>query len=117
MPMKLRLKLMAIIRPHFTNAEREFFDDVVNEINRVCLRVFFIDFEGADPGCIINRCVLETAYFLTAFSIEGQELNVDLDMMAPLSWFASKPLPGSGTPVSDTAWCATYASASLLAVD
>lgn len=51
MPMKLCLELMAVIRPHFTNAEWEFFDDVVNEIDRVCLRVFFIDFQGANPGC------------------------------------------------------------------
>jgi len=46
MPMEFGLELVAIICAHFSNAERELFNDVVNEVYSVCLGVFSVDFEG-----------------------------------------------------------------------
>ena len=57
-PMELRLKLMAIVGSDLTNAERELFDDVVDERNGAGLGVAFIDFECPDAGGIIDHCVL-----------------------------------------------------------
>ncbi len=62
MPMELGLELVAIVSAHFPNAERELFDDVVNEVDCVCLSVFLVDLERADSRCIVDRCVLETAH-------------------------------------------------------
>jgi hypothetical protein len=41
------------------NAEWELFDDVVNEVDRVCLRMFLVDLEGANSGRIVDCCILE----------------------------------------------------------
>ena len=82
MPMELGLELVTIIRAHLANAKRELFDDVVNEVDRVCLRMFLVDLEGAHSGCIVDRCVLKSADLLAAFSFEGQKFNVHLDVMS-----------------------------------
>ena len=95
-PMELGLELVTVIRPNFSNAKREFFDDVIYEVDCVCLSVLFIDFEGSDACIIIDCRILEPAYFLTAFSFEGQKLNVDLNMMP---WL----------PAFDIVWCAASA--------
>jgi len=34
---ELGLQLMAIVGPDFLDAERELFDDVIDEVDRVCL--------------------------------------------------------------------------------
>ena len=44
--------------------------------------VFLVDFKCSDPCRVINGCVLETPHLFAAFSFEGQELNVNLDLMA-----------------------------------
>ena len=81
MPMELGLELVAVIRPNFSNAKRELFDDVINEVDCVCLSVLPIDFERSNACCIIDCSILKPAHFLTAFSFESQKLNVDLYMM------------------------------------
>lgn len=43
MPMEFRLELMAIVSPNFANAERELLNDMINEIDRICLRVLVVD--------------------------------------------------------------------------
>ena len=75
-PMELRLKLMSVVRADFPDPEREFFDDVINEVDRIGLGVFFIDFERPHTRRIINRGILETPYFLALLSYECQELDV-----------------------------------------
>ena len=80
--MELGLELVAVISPHLANAEWELFDDVANEIDGVCLRVFLVDLEGANSGCFVDRCVLEPAYLFAAFAFEGQKLNVHLNVMS-----------------------------------
>ena len=66
MPMEFGLEFVAIIRMDFTNAEWELFDDVVNEVDGVCLRVFIVDLEGANSGCIVDGCILEATNLFAA---------------------------------------------------
>ena len=82
MPMELGLEFVTIIRTDFTNAEWELFDDVVNEVNRICLGMLLVDLEGANSGCIVDRCVLEATDLFAAFPYERQELNIYLNVMA-----------------------------------
>ena len=49
---------MTVVSADLSNAERELFNDVINEVDRVCLGVFFIDFEGSDTRCVIDRSIL-----------------------------------------------------------
>ena len=44
MPMEFGLEFMAIVRSDFTNAKREFLDDVVDEVDGVGFGVLFVDF-------------------------------------------------------------------------
>ena len=82
MQIEFGLEFVAIIRTDFTNAEWELFDDVVNEVDGVCLRVFIVDLEGVNSGCIVDRCILEATDLFAAFPFEGQKLNVHLNVMS-----------------------------------
>ena len=82
MPMEFGPEFVVIIRTDFTNAEWELFDDVVNEVDGVCLRVFIVDLEGANSGCIVDRFILEATDLFAAFPFEGQKLNVHLNVMS-----------------------------------
>lgn len=80
-PMELGLEFMAIICSDFAYTERELLDNVIDEVDRVCLSVLFVDFQGANAGCVIDCSILEPACLLALFSDESQELDVHLDMM------------------------------------
>lgn len=82
MPMELGLELVAVICPNFTDAKRELLDNVINEVDRACLRVFLINLESTNSGCVMNGSELKSALFLATFSFAGQKLNVHLDMIA-----------------------------------
>ena len=81
MPMEFGLELMTIIRAHLANAEWKLFDDMINEVDGVCLSMLFVDLEGANSGCIVDRCVLEPTDLFASFSNEGQKLNIHLNVM------------------------------------
>lgn len=55
---------------------------MIKEVDRVCLRVLFLDFKRPDTGRIVDCRVLKTAHLLAAVPFEGQELDVHLDVMA-----------------------------------
>ena len=73
MPMEFGLELMTIIRAHLANAEWKLFDDMINEVDGVCLSMLFVDLEGANSGCIVDSCVLEPTDLFASFSFEGQK--------------------------------------------
>ena len=81
MPMELGLELVAVVSPNFSNAEWKFLNDVVNKVDRVCLRVFAVDLKCPDTCRIVDCCVLEPPHLLAAFPFEGQELDVYLDVV------------------------------------
>ena len=80
MPMELGLEFVTIIRTDFTNAEWELFDDVVNEVNRICLVMLLVDLEGANSGCIVDSCVLEPTDLFASFSFEGQKRHCKIKL-------------------------------------
>ena len=82
MPVELGLELMAVVGPDLLDAERELFDDVIDEVDRVGLCVFVVDLERPDAGGIVDRGILEPADLLAALASEGEELDVHLDVMA-----------------------------------
>ena len=43
MPMEFRLEFMTIIRSDFSDPEWELFYDVIDEVDRIGLRMFFVD--------------------------------------------------------------------------
>ena len=73
MPVELGLELVAVIGSNFTNAEWELVNDVIDKVDRVCLSMFFIDFECSNTSGVINGGILEAASLLTLFSNESQE--------------------------------------------
>ena len=81
-PMEPGLEFVAIVGAHFPDPERKPGDDVVDEGNRVGLGMSVIDFERSDTGRIINGGVLVALDRLSVFIVEGQRLDVDLDLMA-----------------------------------
>lgn len=81
MPMEFGLELVAIVSSNFANAERELFNDMINEVDRVCLRVFVVDLKCPDTCRIVDCCVLEPADLLAVFPLKGQELDVYLDVV------------------------------------
>lgn len=79
MPVKLRLELMPVVRADFLEPEWELFDDVIDEVDRISLRVLFIDLKDPHTRRVIDCSKLETSYFFALFSYECQELDVHLD--------------------------------------
>lgn len=80
--MELGLELMPVIGSYFADSERKLFDHVVDKIDGICLGLPLIDLEGSDAGRIVDGGELEAADLLTAFSFEGQKLDVHLDVVA-----------------------------------
>lgn len=55
---------------------------MVDEADELGLGVFLVDFERPDPRCVINGSILETPHILAIIPLEGQELNINLYLMA-----------------------------------
>ena len=73
---------MAIVGANFFNAEGELGYHVVDEGDRAGLVVALIDFEGPDTRGIIDGRVLVTLDGLIVFVFEGQELDINLNLVA-----------------------------------
>ena len=98
MPVELGLELMAVVGPDLLDAERELFDDVIDEVDRVGLCVFVVDLERPDAGGIVDRGILEPADLLAALASEGEELDVERnfrerDDRSARSSHAARPIP------------------------
>ena len=72
MSMELGLELMTVVSSNLANAEWELFDDVIHEVDGVCLRVLLVDLESPNSACIIYRCILEPADLFSGFLSEYQ---------------------------------------------
>ena len=73
---------MPIVGADFLDPKRELLDDMINEVDRVGLRVFKVDSKCPDPRRVVDRGILEASNILTPLSNESQELNVHLDVMS-----------------------------------
>ena len=79
--MELSLKLMTAISTNCVESEREFLDDIVDEIDCILLGMPLVDLQCSDAGCIIDSGVLESTDSLSFSIFEPQELDIDLYMM------------------------------------
>ena len=81
-PVKRGLKLMAIVSSNVADAEGESCDAMVDEGNGVGLGVTLIDFKSSDARCIVAGRGLVTLDRFVVFVLEGQKLNINLNVMA-----------------------------------
>ena len=65
---ELGLELVAIVGSDFAYTEGELVDDVIDEVDRVGLCMFFIDLECPNAGSVINGCILEATCLLALLS-------------------------------------------------
>jgi hypothetical protein len=75
-PVELGLELMNVVRSHLADAEREFVDAGVDEVDRVRPIVAVVDFQGANARGIVDRGILAALDGLPVFSFAFQELDV-----------------------------------------
>jgi hypothetical protein len=81
MPVELRLPFMAAISTDLLDAERKFFDNKIEEINRTLLVVLFIYLQCADPCGIVDSRVLVSPDLLAFSCLKRQELNIELNVV------------------------------------
>lgn len=81
MPMELSLKLVPVVSADRMNPEGELFHDIIDEIDGVPLIVAGINFQGPDPGGVVDGGVLEPLDRLSSRAKEFQELDVNLDVV------------------------------------
>ena len=90
-PVELGLELVAVVGSDLFDAERELFDDVIDEVLSVGLSMFVVDFERPDARRVIDSSILEPADLLAALAGEGEELDVHLDVV-PWNLFSDSAL-------------------------
>ena len=73
--MELGHKLVTVVSPDFSNADRKVLDDVVNAIDGVGLHVFIKDLERANPDRVISRNILKSTHFFSNFSFKQRNLT------------------------------------------
>lgn len=73
--MELGLKLVTVVSPDFSNADRKVLDDVVNAIDGVGLHVFIKDLERANSDRVISRNILKSTHFFSNFSFKQRNLT------------------------------------------
>jgi len=98
MPVEPGLELVAVVGADLPDPKREGFDDVVDEVDGICLVVSFVDPEGADACRVVDGGELEPPDLLAALSHECQKLDVHLDMAAgqPSDLVTGGPRPREG---------------------
>jgi hypothetical protein len=57
MPVEFGLEFMAAIGADHLDPKRELLDDVIDEVDRICLIVLVVDFQGPDAGGVIDGCI------------------------------------------------------------
>jgi len=80
--MKLRLKLMASVCPNRMDAEREFLNHIINELNGIVLIVTRVDFHRPDPSGIVNRRILKASDSMALKVPQGDKFDINLNVMA-----------------------------------
>jgi hypothetical protein len=76
MPTKLGLELVSAVGPDGMNPEGEFLDHVVDEADRILLRMSLVDLECSDARSIIDGRLLVAASRVAVLSDEFQERDV-----------------------------------------
>ena len=80
--MEFGLELMTVIGADQLYTKREFLNHVIDEVDGTDLIVFLIDLKRPDACGIINGRILKALDFGAVLSLEDQELDVNLNVMA-----------------------------------
>ena len=80
-PVEFGLELVTIVGANSIDAEREFSDDIIHEVDGILLRVPFINLQGANTGGIIDCRVLEIPDLAAFLSLEIEEFHIDLHVV------------------------------------
>ena len=97
MPMKLRLELVAAVSTNLLDTKREFFNDMIDEVNRIFLSMPVIDLQRPYASRIIN-CGVLIAFDLGAIvTFESQKLNVYLDRVSRHLFIVSPGVHGASS--------------------
>lgn len=95
MPMELGLKFMPVVCADRMNPEVDLFHYEIVEVDSAALVVAGIDFQGQDPGGIVDGGLLEPLDCFSLGTNEYQELDVNFHVMpwrlllGPLGWNSS----------------------------
>jgi hypothetical protein len=79
--MELSLKLVAVIGANRMDPERELLHDVVDEVDGIALRVAGINYQGPDPGGVVDGGVLKPLDRLSCGANEFKEFDLNLDVV------------------------------------
>ena len=82
MPVEFGLELMAIVRAYLRYTEWKLIDDVIHKVDGAGLSVAPVNFQSAHSRGVVDCRVLVALDLLSLFSLEDQELDVHLDVMA-----------------------------------
>ena len=93
--MELSLPLMPAVCANRVDTEGDFLNYVVGEIDRTLLVVLLIYLQSSDSGCVINCCELIAADPSVIVCLQGQELDIDLDVVAGNSFGVATSVNGS----------------------
>ncbi len=97
-PVEERLELVTAVRPDGADPKGELLHHIVDEVDGVGLGVAAVDLQGPYTRGIVDRRVLVTAYRCPLLSLQSQELDVYLDVVAGFSLFVAVGVYG---PSSD----------------
>ena len=114
MPVEFGLELMTVVSSDLLDTERELFNDVIDKVDGVGLRVPSVNFQCSHACCIINRSILVALDLLPVFFIEDHELDVHLDVVARPLFVVT---PGVNLPHASAARQAAQAMALERAID
>ena len=99
-PVELSLPLVTAIGADGVDAKWELLDDVVDEVDGAFLVVALVNLQCPDPCRIIDGCELVPADLSIIAGLQGQELDVYLDMVARNPLGIATGVNGSATDVS-----------------
>lgn len=92
MPVKLGLKLRAVVRLHDKNSEGQTTNDLVDELDRRGLVAGIENLQDANARAVVDGCELIEPLTLTRDALE--KLHVHLQSMTGLRFFVAYPALG-----------------------
>ena len=108
MPMKLCLELVYPVRTDLLDTNREFYNDVIDEVDGIFLDMPVIDLQRPYARGIVNGGVLIAFDLCAIIPFERQKLNVYLDIRNGSIWNSGRYrcaidtlLSGANTTISD----------------
>ncbi len=100
MPVKLGLPFVSTIRANSVDSKGELVDDMIDEVDRTLLIVPLIYLQRTYPSRIVNGCELVATDLPAVVGLQGEELDIDLDLVSRDSFGVAAGMDGSPTDVA-----------------